>query len=39
MNNINMFNASIKLSVFYKNDYALIVLKDYNNFKIRIIKS
>ena len=34
-----MFNASIKLSVFYKSDYVLIVFKDYDNFKIRIIKS
>ena len=39
INNINVFNASIKLNVFYKNDYVLIIFKDYNNFKIRIVKS
>ena len=39
MNDINMFNANIKLSVFYENDYILIIIKNHNNFKIRIIKS
>ena len=39
MNNVNMFNISIKLNVFYKNDYVLIIIKNFNNFKIRIIKS
>ena len=39
MNDINVFNASMKLNVFYKNNYVLIIFKDYNNFKIRIIKS
>ena len=39
MNNVNMFNTSMKLSVFYKNDYVLIIIKDYNNLEIRIIKS
>ena len=34
-----MFNVNMKLSVFYKNDYVLIIFKDYDDFKIRIIKS
>ena len=28
MSDINVFDASIKLSVFYKKDYILIVLKN-----------
>ena len=39
MNNVNVFNASIKLNVFYKNDYVLIIFKDHDNFKIQIVKS
>ena len=39
MSDINMFNASIKLSVLYENDYVLIILKDHNNLKVRIVKS
>ena len=39
MNDINMFNASIKLSVFCENDYVLIILKNHDNLKIRIVKS
>ena len=39
INNVNIFNANIKLSIFYKNDNVLIIFKNYNNFKIRIIKS
>ena len=38
MNNVNVFNVSMKLSIFCENDYILIVFKDYNNLKIRIIK-
>ena len=34
-----MFDISMKLSVFYKNDYILIIFKDHNDLKIRIIKS
>ena len=34
MNNINVFDANMKLNVLYKNDYALIIIKDYNNLKI-----
>ena len=34
-----MFDVSMKLNVFYKNDYVLIVIKDHNDLKIRIIKS
>ena len=33
-----MFNMNMKLSVFYKNDNVLIVFKNNNNFKIRIIE-
>ena len=36
---VNVFDASIKLSVFCKSDCVLIVFKDHNNFKIRIVKS
>ena len=39
MNDINVFNMNMKLSVFYKSDYVLIIIKDYNNFKIQIVKS
>ena len=39
MSDVNVFNANMKLSVLYKNDYALIIIKDYNNFDIRIVKS
>ena len=39
MNNVNVFDANIKLYILYKNDYILIIFKDHNNFKIRIIKS
>ena len=39
MNDVNVFNMSIKLNIFYKNDCVLIVFKDYNNFEIRIVKS
>ena len=38
MNDINVFNASIKLNVFCENDYVLIIFKDHDDFKIRIIK-
>ena len=39
MNNVNVFNANMKLNVFCENDYALIIFKNHNNFKIRIVKS
>ena len=39
MSDVNMFNINKKLKVFYKNDYVLIIIKNHNNFKIRIIKS
>ena len=39
MSDINVFNANIKLSIFCENNYVLIIIKDYNNFKIRIVKS
>ena len=39
MNDINVFDASMKLSVFCEGDCVLIVFKNHNDFKIRIIKS
>ena len=39
MNNVNVFDVSIKLYILYKNDYILIIFKDHNNFEIRIVKS
>ena len=39
MSDVNVFNISIKLNVFCENDYVLIILKDHNNLKIRIVKS
>ena len=39
INDVNMFNANIKLNVFYKNNYVLIIFKNHDNFKIRNIKS
>ena len=38
MSDINIFNINMKLSVFYKNDNALIIFKNNNNFKIRVFK-
>ena len=34
-----MFNANMKLSVLCESDYVLIIFKNYDNFKIRIVKS
>ena len=39
ISDVNVFDASIKLNIFYKNDYVLIIIKNHINFKIRIIKS
>ena len=39
MSDINMFNINIKLNVLCENDCVLIILKNHNNFKIRIVKS
>ena len=39
ISDINVFDASMKLSVFCENDYALIILKDHDDLKIRIVKS
>ena len=36
---INIFNANIKLSVFCENYNILIIIEDYDNFKIQIIKT
>ena len=34
-----MFNANIKLNVFCENDCVLIIFKNHDNLKIRIVKS
>ena len=34
MSDINIFNINIKLNVLYKDDNALIIFKNNNNFKI-----
>ena len=39
MNSINVFNTNIKLNVFYEGDCVLIIIKDYNNLKVRIVRS
>ena len=39
MSDINIFDANMKLSVLYKNDYVLIIFKDHDDLEIRIIKS
>ena len=39
MYNVNVFDANIKLNVFYKNNCALIIFKNHDDLKIRIIKS
>ena len=39
MSDNNVFNINIKLNIFCESDYVLIIFKDYNNLKIRIIKS
>ena len=39
MNNVNVFNMNIKLNVFCEKDYVLIIFKNHNDFKIRIVKS
>ena len=38
MDNINIFNANIKLRVLYKSDYVLIIIENYNNYKIKIVR-
>ena len=38
ISDINIFNASIKLSVLYENNYILIIIENYNNLKIQIVK-
>ena len=39
MSDINVFNANMKLNVFCESDCVLIVFKNHDNLKIRIIKS
>ena len=39
MCDINIFNTNIKLNVFYENYNFLIIIKNHDNFKIRIIKT
>ena len=38
MNNVNVFNVNIKLNVFCESDCVLIIFKNHDNFKIRIVK-
>ena len=38
MCDINIFDINIKLNFFCENYNVLIIIKNYNNFKIRIIK-
>ena len=38
MYDINIFNANIKLNIFYKNYNVLIIIENHDNFKIQIIK-
>ena len=33
-----MFNINIKLNIFYKSNYILIIIKNNNNFRVYIIK-
>ena len=39
MSDVNMFNINMKLNVLCENDYVLIIFKNYDDFKIRIVKS
>ena len=39
MSDINMLNASMKLSVLNESNCALIVVEDYNNLRVRVLKS
>ena len=39
ISDINIFNINIKLRVFYKSDYILIIIENYNNCEIKIIRS
>ena len=39
MDDINVFNINIKLNVLCESDCVLIIFENYNNFKIRNIKS
>ena len=34
-----MFNTNMKLNVFCESDYVLIIFKNHDDFKIRIVKS
>ena len=36
ISDINILNASIKLSVLDESNYALIVVEDYDDFRIRV---
>ena len=38
IDDIDIFNINIKLNVFCEGDNVLIILKNNNNFKIRIIE-
>ena len=38
MSDINVFNINIKLSVLCESDYVLIIFKNHDDFKIRIVR-
>ena len=38
INNVDIFNINMKLNVFYENDNVLIIFKNNDNFKIRIVE-
>ena len=38
MGDVNVLNASIKLSVLCEGDCVLIVIENHNNFRIRIVE-
>ena len=39
ISDINVLNASMKLSVLDEGNYALIVVEDYNNLRVRVPRS
>ena len=38
VNNINILNTSIKLSILYKNNYVLIITKNNYSFRVRVVR-
>ena len=37
VSDINIFDINMKLNIFYKSDYILIIIEDYNNYEIEIV--